>query len=130
MYNPVPVLPPKVYDFLKWVALVLLPALATLYIALSGVLHLPNADEVSGAIIAVDAFLGAILNLSSKAYNSSSEKYDGVVEVDHEDDKIRMSSEDVQAAVARGKKEVTLKVVKKKRAPALPKASRRIPKGR
>lgn len=129
MNNPVPVLPPKIYDFLKWVALVLLPALATLYIALSGLLHLPNADGVSGSIIAVDAFLGAILNLSSKAYNNSPDRFDGVVEVDHEDDKIRLSSEDMQAAVAQGKKEVTLKVVKKKPKPELPKASRRMPKG-
>lgn len=128
MNNPVPILPPRLYDFLKWVALVLLPALATLYIALAGLLHLPNANEVSGAIIAVDAFLGALLNLSNKAYNSSEARFDGVVEVDHEDDKIRMSSEDVQAAVLQGKKEVTLRVVKKKPLPK--KTSRRLPKGR
>lgn len=127
MNNPVPVLPPRVYDFLKWVALVLLPALATLYIALAGLLHLPASNEVSGAIIAIDAFLGAILNLSNKAYNNSEARFDGIVEVDHEDDKIRLSSEDMQKAVALGKDEVTLKVVKK----ATPtKSSRRIPKGR
>lgn len=125
MNNPVPVLPSRVYDTLKWVALVLLPALATLYIALAGLLHLPASNEVSGAIIAIDAFLGAVLNLSNKAYNDSDAKFDGIVEVDHEDDKIRMSSEDVQAAVAQGKKEVTLRVVKK-RAPT--KTSRRMPK--
>lgn len=130
MNNPVPVLPPKLYDFLKWVALVLLPALGTLYVALAGALHLPNPGGVGTAILAVDTFLGTLLNLSSKAYNSSPDRFDGVVEVDHDDDKIRLSSEDMQRAVAQGKNEVTLKVVKKKPSPPLPKAtSRRMPKG-
>lgn len=76
MQNPVPVLPDKVYDRLKWIAQIVLPALATLYLALG----LPHGKEVSGAMIAIDAFLGTILGLSSKAYNDSDAKYDGSVE--------------------------------------------------
>lgn len=70
-----------VYDKLKFVALVLLPALAVLYAALAGLLGLPAALQVSGAIMAIDTFLGAILGFSSKQYNAIEPEYDGVMNV-------------------------------------------------
>lgn len=69
------------YDKLKFLALVVLPALAVLYAALAGLLSLPYALQVSGAIMAFDTFLGAILGLSSKQYNASDARYDGVMNV-------------------------------------------------
>lgn len=59
----------KVYDILKWVALVVLPAIATLYTALAGVWGLPFAEEIPATITAVDLFLGALLGVSSVKYN-------------------------------------------------------------
>ena len=59
----------KVYDVLKWVAQILLPALATLYFALAKVWNLPYSEQVVGTITAIDTFLGVILGLSSKAYS-------------------------------------------------------------
>lgn len=59
----------KVYDILKWIAQILLPALATFYFALSTVWDLPAPDAVVGTITATDAFLGAILGISSISYN-------------------------------------------------------------
>ena len=56
------------YDTLKWVALILLPALGTLYFALSGIWGLPYGEQIVGTITAVDAFLGAILKISTDAY--------------------------------------------------------------
>ena len=67
----------KIYDVLKWVALVCLPALATL---ISVVLPLWNlADEstvtaIVGTISAVDVFLGALLGVSTAQYNKSQQK--------------------------------------------------------
>lgn len=58
----------KMYDTLKWIAQILLPAAATLYFALSDVWGLPYAKEVVGTISAVDVFLGAVLGISSSAY--------------------------------------------------------------
>ena len=58
----------KLYDVLKWIALVVLPALGTLYFALSGIWHLPYGEEIVGTITAVDTFLGAILGISSIQY--------------------------------------------------------------
>jgi hypothetical protein len=70
------------YDKLKWVALVALPALAVLYLALSGLWSLPKAQEVSGTIMAVDAFLGALLGLAAKNYTPGT---DGALEVAEDD---------------------------------------------
>lgn len=61
----------KVYDVLKWVAQVVLPALATLYFTLSQIWGLPNVGEVLGTITAIDTFLGIILGLSTSQYNKT-----------------------------------------------------------
>lgn len=59
----------KVYDILKYVCMIVLPALGTLYLTLSGIWGLPYGEAVAGTITAVDTFLGAILMISSKNYN-------------------------------------------------------------
>ena len=58
----------KVYDVLKWIAQYLLPALGTLYFALSTIWGFPYGEQVVGTITAIDAFLGAILGISSATY--------------------------------------------------------------
>ena len=58
----------KIYDILKWVAQILLPALGTLYFALAGIWGLPYGEQIIGTITAVDTFLGVILGISSKQY--------------------------------------------------------------
>lgn len=58
----------KVYDILKWIALYLLPALGTLYFALSGIWGLPYGEQVVGTITAADTFLGVLLGISSANY--------------------------------------------------------------
>lgn len=63
----------KVYDVLKWIALYLLPALGTLYFALSGVWGLPYGEEIVGTLTAVDTFLGVVLGISSAEYKKTDE---------------------------------------------------------
>lgn len=58
----------KVYDTIKWIALVFLPALGTLYFALSGIWGLPYGEEVVGTIMAIDTFLGALVGISNINY--------------------------------------------------------------
>lgn len=58
----------KVYDVLKWIAALLLPALATLWLTLSSIWGLPYGEEIGLTISAVDLFLGAILGISSANY--------------------------------------------------------------
>lgn len=61
-----------VYDALKWLALIGLPAFGTLYFALAGIWGLPAADQVTGTVLAVDAFLGVVLGISTSNYSSES----------------------------------------------------------
>lgn len=64
----------KVYDILKWIALVVLPALATLYFALSGIWGFPYGEQIVGTITAIDTFLGALLGISNINYNKKKEE--------------------------------------------------------
>ena len=59
----------KTYDILKAIAQIWLPAIATLYFAIASIWGLPYAEQIVGTITAVDAFLGAILGISTISYN-------------------------------------------------------------
>ena len=61
----------RTYDILKWVALVFLPALGTLYFALAGIWGLPYAEQLVGTVTAVDTFLGVLLGISTAQYNKA-----------------------------------------------------------
>lgn len=63
----------KVYDMLKWVALILLPALATFYAAIAAVWGLPYTEQVVGTITAADTLLGTLLKISSDNYKKLEE---------------------------------------------------------
>lgn len=58
----------KWYDALKWVALVLLPSVGSLYFGLGHVegLHLPAVEQVVGSISVIDAFFGLILRKTAQ----------------------------------------------------------------
>lgn len=58
----------EVYDVLKFVAQILLPACGTLYFALASIWGLPYGEQIVGTITAVDAFLGACLGISTNQY--------------------------------------------------------------
>ncbi len=58
----------KAYDFLKWIALVALPALAALVISLGLTLRWAQATDIAGVITVIDTFLGALLGKSSSNF--------------------------------------------------------------
>lgn len=59
----------KVYDVLKYVAQIILPALATLYFTLAGIWDFPYGEQIVGTIAAIDTFLGVVLGISTYNYN-------------------------------------------------------------
>lgn len=77
-----PLLNDATYNTLKWVALVGLPALATVYAGLAVLWGWPNVGEVTGSIGLVDTGLGSLLGISTATYNNSAAKYDGSFVVD------------------------------------------------
>jgi hypothetical protein len=98
------------YDALKFVAQILLPALATLYFTLAGIWDLPKAEEIVGTITAVDLFLGLLLKASSSAYQKSDARFDGsldVVGVDEDGARVKMNMDPDHVF---SKDEVTFKV--------------------
>lgn len=58
----------KMYDTLKWIAQILLPAIGTLYFALAQIWGFQYAEQIVGSITALDAFLGGILGVSTAVY--------------------------------------------------------------
>lgn len=57
----------RVYDALKWMALVLLPTLASLYFGLGQIWDLPKVEEIVGSITVIDTALGVLISKSGKA---------------------------------------------------------------
>lgn len=59
----------KTYNVLKWIALVVLPALGTLYSLLAVLWGFPYGEQIVGTITGVATFLGTVLGISSAKYN-------------------------------------------------------------
>lgn len=76
-----PWLSDKAYVILEWVARVLLPSLATLYLALATLWGFPYGPQVVGTIVALDTFLGVFIGLAQRSYDSSEAKYNGSITV-------------------------------------------------
>lgn len=61
----------KAYDILKWIAMIVLPALGTFYFTIAGIWGLPYGEQVVGTITALVTALGAILKISTAKYNKN-----------------------------------------------------------
>ena len=59
----------KIYDALKWIVMVVIPALTTAYVGLSGIWGWPYATEVAKTSAVVCTLLGALLGISTAQYN-------------------------------------------------------------
>ena len=57
------------YDILKWVTMILIPALTTAYVGLAAVWGWPYATEVAKTSAVVCTLLGSILGISTAEYN-------------------------------------------------------------
>lgn len=62
-------LPDKVYDILKWIVMICIPALTTAYVGLSAVWGFPYAEEVAKTSAVICTLLGALLGISTAQYN-------------------------------------------------------------
>lgn len=64
----------KLYNWLKWVAQIFLPAFGALIFALAQIWNIPYAEQIVGTITAIDAFLGALLGVSTIQYKKRIEE--------------------------------------------------------
>jgi hypothetical protein len=65
------------YDILKWVTTIVLPAIGTLYFALAQIWGFPYGEEIVGTITALVTFFGVILRISTNTYNT--DRADGII---------------------------------------------------
>lgn len=61
----------KQYDVLKWIAMIALPAIGTLYSSLAAIWGFPYGDQIVGTVLAIDTFLGVLLGISATQYNKT-----------------------------------------------------------
>ena len=57
------------YDILKWIVMIVIPALTTAYVGLSGIWGWPYATEVAKTSAVICTLLGALLGISTAQYN-------------------------------------------------------------
>lgn len=58
----------NIYNLLKWITLVVIPALTTAYVGLSAVWGWPYATEIAKTSAVVCTLLGALLGISTASY--------------------------------------------------------------
>ena len=68
------------YDILKWITMIVIPALATAYVGLAAVWGWPYADQVAKTSAVICTLLGALLGISTAQYNK--EESTGKHEID------------------------------------------------
>lgn len=61
----------KVYDVLKWIALIVFPAVIALYSTLSGIWGWPYGEQITGTLAALEIFLGTVLQISNAKYKKT-----------------------------------------------------------
>jgi len=62
-------LPNPVYDVLKWIVIIVLPAIGAAYTGLSQIWTLPYSSQIPATITVICTFLGAVLCISTAEYN-------------------------------------------------------------
>lgn len=76
----------KLYDRLKFIAQIVLPALGTFWFTIGGIWGIPYTTQVVGTITALDFCLGVILGVSSNQYYKNGANFDGDVNYIKESD--------------------------------------------
>ncbi len=71
----------NVYNILKWIVAIVLPAVGACYWGLAVLWGWDNAAQVVGTIALITTFLGAVIGVSTASYNKSDSKYDGTMTV-------------------------------------------------
>lgn len=64
----------KVYDVLKYIAQIILPALGTAYAGMAAIWGWPASNKVVATVVIIDTFLGIALGISTQEYLSDLQK--------------------------------------------------------
>jgi hypothetical protein len=108
------VLPPRLYDFLKLNALLILPALSAFYLTIAQVWGLPGTEKVVTTIAAVNVLVGLLVKKSQSNFDKSDAKFDGSFDVTEDDigDKNFLLNLNEHPELLAGKDQIVFKVNK------------------
>lgn len=59
----------RIYNILKYLAMIALPALALFTQTIFSIWGLPYGEQISATIVAINALLGALIGISTIGYN-------------------------------------------------------------
>ena len=59
----------RIYDVLKWITMIVIPALATAYVGFAAIWGWPYADEIAKTAAVICTLLGTLLGISTAQYN-------------------------------------------------------------
>lgn len=71
----------RVYSVLKYITMVVLPAVTTLWLAVGSIWHLPYVEPIGATLSAITVFLGAILGISTSLYNIREQRKDELADM-------------------------------------------------
>ena len=71
----------RVYSVLKYITMVVLPAVTTLWLAVGSIWGLPYVEPIGATLSAITVFLGAILGISTSLYNIREQRKDELTEM-------------------------------------------------
>lgn len=71
------ILPQKAYEIIRWVVIIVIPALITLYGVIGNTLNIPYTEVVLTIAGAVDVFLGTIFGISKLSYDKRQGELNG-----------------------------------------------------
>lgn len=74
----------KLYDTLKYITMIVLPALTTLWLSVGSIWGFPYVEPIGATLTAITAFLGAILGISTSLYNIREQRKDELTEMQNE----------------------------------------------
>lgn len=66
----------RIYQILKWVVCIVLPAISGAYFGLAQIWHWGYAEQICGTIAIIETFIGALIGVSTKAYYKEKESDD------------------------------------------------------
>ena len=69
----------RIYNILKWICLICLPALAVFYFTLAKIWGLPYEAEIPATINAIAVLIGALIGISQINYNKADKQADSVI---------------------------------------------------
>jgi len=102
------------YNFLKKMAIIILPLLGSLYFGLAQIWKFPHQEEISGTIVVLNTFVGAVVLAAKKVNEVTGAKYDGTLFIEEFEDHSTLRLTDVDPKTLDTKGEIVFKVTRSK----------------